>query len=215
MLGKMIGYLIKIRRYSNQRKMMEKIRHIGKDTTISMSVDITFPQHLSIGEGCFIGGNSIIDSRGGIKIGNYSSLGVNALLLSTDHRYVGVETIPFDDVRVIKPIVMGDFVWGGANVSIMPGVTIGDGAILGLSCVITEDVPPMAIMVGNPAKIVSYRNIEQFERLRKEGKFRAMSKKAKRLWIPPFIKGKHGNVLEELGFDIRALGSKVFDDPNF
>ena len=211
----MIRYLRKIRQRSNQQRMLEKIRHIGKDTTISMSVDITFPQHLSIGAGCFIGDDSILDSRGGIKIGNYSSLGVNALLLSTDHRYVGVATIPFDDVRVIKPVVMGDFVWGGANVSIMPGVTIGDGAILGLSCVITEDVPPMAIMVGNPAKIVGYRNKEQFEKLREEGKFRAMSKKARSLWIPPFIKGKYGNVLEELGFDLKSLGTKVFDDPNF
>ena len=61
--------------------------------------------------------------------------------------------------------------WVGANVSINPGVTIGEGAIVALGSVVTRDVPPMAIAGGNPAKVIRYRNVDEFRELKKKGKF--------------------------------------------
>jgi acetyltransferase-like isoleucine patch superfamily enzyme len=56
-----------------------------------------------------------------------------------------------------EPVIIGNDVWIGRNVRIIKGVTIGDGAVLGTSAVITKDVPPYAIVAGNPAKIIKYR----------------------------------------------------------
>ncbi len=56
-----------------------------------------------------------------------------------------------------KQIVVGDDVWLGYGAIILPGVTIGDGAIIGAGTVVTKDVPPYAIVGGNPAKVIRFR----------------------------------------------------------
>ena len=61
--------------------------------------------------------------------------------------------------------------WCGANVTIMPRVTIGEGAVIRGGSVVVKDIPKYAVAVGNPAKVVKYRNIEQFESLKAQGKY--------------------------------------------
>ena len=56
-----------------------------------------------------------------------------------------------------KPITIGNDVWVGAGSSILPGITIGDGAVIGARSVVTHDIPPNAIVVGSPAEIIRYR----------------------------------------------------------
>ena len=65
-------------------------------------------------------------------------------------------------------IIVGNDVWIGAKATIMSGVKIGDGAIVGATATVTKDVPPYAIVAGNPAKIIKYRfNEKQIESLLK------------------------------------------------
>ena len=68
-------------------------------------------------------------------------------------------------------VVIGNDVWIASNVLIVGGVKIGDGAIVGAGSVVVKDVPAYAIVGGNPAKIIKYRDIEQFKRLKEEKKF--------------------------------------------
>lgn len=70
-----------------------------------------------------------------------------------------------------RNVIIDDFVWLGSNVIISGNVHIGEGAIVAVGSVVVKDVPPYAIVGGNPAKVIKYRNIEQFEQLKKEGKF--------------------------------------------
>ena len=72
---------------------------------------------------------------------------------------------------MLKEVVIGNWVWCGANVTIVPGVHIGDGAVIGSGAVVTKNVPECAVVAGNPAKIVKFRSKEQFYRLKQEGKF--------------------------------------------
>lgn len=106
-----------------------------------------------------------------VHIGRYFHSGAGITIITDNHNYDEAEAIPYDKVRIGKPVTIKDFVWLGHGVTIIPGVTIGEGAIVGTGAVVTKDVPDYAIVGGNPAKIIKYRNIERFKKLKDEGKF--------------------------------------------
>lgn len=87
------------------------------------------------------------------------------------HDYDFGDKIPYGSHYTQKNVVIDDFVWLGSNVIISGNVHIGEGAIIAIGSVVVKDVPPYAIVGGNPAKIIKYRNIEQFKKLKAEGKF--------------------------------------------
>lgn len=99
-------------------------------------------------------------------------MGREVLIWSANHNYDCPKTLPYDKEYIKKPIIIEDNVWIGARASIIPGVKIGEGAIIGLGAVVTKDVPPCAVVAGNPAKIIKYRNIEKYKELKAEKKFR-------------------------------------------
>lgn len=116
------------------------------------------------GEGRFFGG-------GGLRVGNNCSIGRNCTILTTSHNYKNAKSLPYDDVKNVRPVVLGDNVWVGINVTIGPGVTVGDGAIVSYGSVVTKSIPPMAIVGGNPAAIISERDSEHYSRLVNVNKF--------------------------------------------
>jgi serine acetyltransferase len=77
--------------------------------------------------------------------------------------------LPYDHIYTVKDVVIGENVWIGADVSIMPGVTIGEGAVVAACSCVTKDVPPMAVVGGNPMRIIKYRDAENYNRLKAEG----------------------------------------------
>ncbi|EDX69366.1 MULTISPECIES: CatB-related O-acetyltransferase [Bacillus] len=104
-----------------------------------------------------------------LKIGKFCSLGEEVVfLLGGEHRADWITTYPFNALfgegahitghpSSKGDIVVGNDVWIGYQSCILSGVTIGNGAIIGARSVITKDVPPYAIVAGNPAKFVRYR----------------------------------------------------------
>ncbi len=94
---------------------------------------------------------------GEITIGNDVMIGPKTIIWGRDH---GIENngIPMKkQPHVYSPITIEDDVWIAANVTILKGVTIGKGAVIGAGAVVVKDVPPYAIVVGNPAKVIRYR----------------------------------------------------------
>lgn len=112
------------------------------------------------------------------RVGKYCSIanGVH-IFLGGDHRPDWVTTYPFSvflkeaqeipgHPRTKGNVIIGNDVWIANGATIMSGVTIGDGAVIGAKAVVAKDVPPYAIVVGNPAKVVKYRfNPQQIEKL--------------------------------------------------
>ena len=103
-----------------------------------------------------------IEKFDSIGYGNYIGLWEHNLFVTTHSFYLyegsggfvdGYQSYEKDHIRTI----IGNDVWTGANVVVLKGVTIGDGAVIGAGSVVTKDVPPYAIVVGNPGKILRYR----------------------------------------------------------
>jgi acetyltransferase-like isoleucine patch superfamily enzyme len=126
-------------------------------------------ENVKIGKGTYISQNSIISET---EIGKFCSIGPNFLCGWGIHPINGLSTSPmfystakqngrtFSRINKIeerKKIVIGNDVFIGVNVTVLDGVTIGDGAIIGAGAVVSKNIPPYAIAVGCPIKIVKYR----------------------------------------------------------
>ena len=93
------------------------------------------------------------------------------MIISSIHNYDFGDAIPYDDTIISKDVVIEENVWLGNRVIILPGVTIGEGAIIQAGSVVVKDIPKYAIAGGHPAKVFKYRDINHYEKLKREGKF--------------------------------------------
>jgi len=199
---------------NSQRFVYDKkdFKNFGEGTLIYPGVSITHSSRLWIGNYSTIQTRSVLHSMGGIYIGNYVGIGYNSTVVSFIHNYFNSKSIPYDDKVLLKPVVLRDYVWIGWNVTINPGVEVGEGAIIAGSSVVTKDVPPLAIVMGNPAEIIAYRKKEHFETCKKEGRVnshRILEKFGKfDEVLQPVMKRKFKNELEQLGL-LKRVTDKV------
>jgi virginiamycin A acetyltransferase len=122
-----------------------------------------------IKEGTYLAPNSTVSVA---QIGKYCSIGPNFLCGWGIHPTNGISTSPtfystlqqngkalsaINKIEERKKIIIGNDVFIGANVTVLDGVTIGDGAIIGAGAVVSKDIPPYAIAVGCPIKVIKYR----------------------------------------------------------
>jgi virginiamycin A acetyltransferase len=142
------------------------------NNTIGVNVKIYPPAHINncvIDNYTYIAHNSLISDT---EIGKFCSIGPNFLCGRGIHPTKGISTSPMfystmkqngmtlvseNKIEERKPISIGNDVFIGANVTILDGVSIGNGAIIGAGAVVSKDIPPYAIAVGTPIKIVKYR----------------------------------------------------------
>lgn len=114
---------------------------------------------------------AFIYGGGKVTIGNWFHAGEGLKIFTRNHNYDHGEAIPYDKTSVMKEVVIGDFVWIGAQVILLPGTKIGEGAIIQAGSVVHGEIPPLAIAGGNPAKVFAHRDAEHFNRLKAAGKF--------------------------------------------
>ena len=150
------------------KKRLKMISELGNNVFIDNSTLLSNPTniyiennvHIQYNCSLFADGDKIIIKEGTILAHNVQIFTRNHLYDAPDLKY-----IPYDERYSSKKVVIGKYVWLGANVIILPGVMIGDGAVIGAGAVISKDIPECAVVVGNPGKIVKYRNKERFEYL--------------------------------------------------
>jgi len=114
---------------------------------------------LKIGDRCSIGGQCTITSTGGIELGANVLLAGQCYLGGGRYKTELLEVPMMDQGMYSRgPVVIGDDVWIGAGATILDGVRVGRGAIVGAGAVVTRDVPDFAVVTGVPAKVVSQRD---------------------------------------------------------
>ncbi|MDZ8184796.1 MAG: DapH/DapD/GlmU-related protein [Nostoc sp. ChiSLP02] len=154
----------KIRRYKHQQ-LKSQLKFCGSGLRFKRDLKIEHPQNVSLGNKVYIGQDVILDGRGGITIGDNTTLGFNVVILSANHDYQSND-LPYEhNVYIHKPVVIGRNVWIGGNVLIIPGVSIGDGAIVAAGTVVTANIEPLAIVGNQPMRTIKYRNKEHYEKL--------------------------------------------------
>lgn len=149
------------------KKVSRNIRSCGEDLYIGGPC--IFGGDVTVGNHCSFNGMQVI-GNGKVSFGDYFHSGTECMIITQNHNYEGSE-IPYDSTYVYKTVKIGECVWFGNRVTVVGGVTIGEGAILAAGAVVSKDVPPLAIVGGNPARIIKYRDKDHYYRLKKEGKF--------------------------------------------
>lgn len=142
----------------------------GKHVGAARIPHIASSAHVEIGSHSGFNGITIT-GWGKVKIGNYFHSGSNVKIMLGSHDYDNDDKIPYGKKHTTKNVVIDDFVWLGSDVIISGNIHIGEGAIVAIGSVVVKDVPKYAIVGGNPAKVIKYRDIEHFEQLKKEGKY--------------------------------------------
>lgn len=125
---------------------------------------------VDVGENVNFNGIRII-GFGGVKIGNNFHSGSNVKIMLGSHDYDHGDSIPYGSTFTKKQVVIGDNVWLGCDVLISGNVTIGEGAVVAIGSVVVKDIPKCAIVGGNPAKVIKYRDISHYEKLVSERRF--------------------------------------------
>lgn len=137
---------------SKQKILRQLLPHAHPSACILAPFYADYGEYCFIGEHTFINHHAYLMDGGDIHIGAFCFIGPNCGIYTVQHplcwqeRDCGYERA--------KPITIGDHVWIGADVTILPGVTIHEGAIIGAKSVVTCDIPPHVIAVGNPCKIL-------------------------------------------------------------
>lgn len=146
---------------------------IDESSFVSKKAKVYYPasieQQSSIGDYSYLAINAHLRM---VTVGKFCSIGPNFLAGYGVHPLEGISTSPMfystmaqngttlshnNKIVEQKPIVIGNDVFIGANVTVLDGVTIGDGAVIGAGTVVSKDVPPYAIVVGAPIRILRYR----------------------------------------------------------
>ncbi len=131
------------------------LTNCGKKVNIEKGA--TFSSKVSLGDYSGIGVNARI--YGTCTIGDYVMMGTDVVIITRNHSFNRID-IPMmqQGFETERPVTIGNDVWIGDRVIILPGVHIGEGSILAAGAVVTHDVPPYAIVAGAPAKVVKMRN---------------------------------------------------------
>ncbi len=132
-------------------------QEIDESVTLLPPFYVDFGKNIRIGKRCWIQQGCTFFDRGGITLGNDVFIAPKVNLITINHD-------PNPDNRSAtygRPIVIEDKVWIGINSTILPGVRIGYGSIVGANSVVTHDVPPMSVVAGNPARFIKSINSEK------------------------------------------------------
>lgn len=103
-------------------------------------------------------GNTVI---GPVHIGDYVHIGQHVLISGLNHCYENVNLSISEQGVEVELVSIANNVWIGANVVILPGITIGEHSVVGAGAVVTKNVPPFTVVVGNPARIVKKWDVAQ------------------------------------------------------
>ncbi len=136
---------------THQSHLIKQIfANVGEDVHIEKAMNIDYGINTTLGDHVFINFNFTLLDCAPVSIGSHVFIGPNVQVY-TAHHPLDAETRD-QHIGWAEPITIGNHVWIGGGCIILPGVTIGDGAVIGAGSVVTKDIPPKTIALGNPCR---------------------------------------------------------------
>jgi maltose O-acetyltransferase len=132
--------------------LKELIPHTGTDLCLQPPFYCDYGSNIIIGDNVYINFNCIVLDVAPVTIGSRSFFGPNVQVYTATHPLNYKERS--SGVEFAKPISIGEDVWIGGSAVICPGVSIGDRSVIGAGSVVTKDIPPDVVAVGNPCKVI-------------------------------------------------------------
>lgn len=155
-------HLLRLVNYYNYSHVIPRRRvQFGKGVNISPNVSFANPEQIQIGDRVSLGARCLLwagPGCGRIVVGNDTLFGPEVMVTAASYRFNGGQPVTRQAMEEAD-VVIGSDVWLGARSIILPGSRIGDGAIIGAGSVVRGNIPPMAIVVGVPAKVIGSRRL--------------------------------------------------------
>jgi putative colanic acid biosynthesis acetyltransferase WcaF len=129
---------------------------IGKNVLIRPSARITYPWKVTIGDYSWIGDDVVLYSLSDIVIGKHAVISQKSYLCAGSHNYTQ-STFPMVEKATI---IIGDEVWLATDVFVAPGISIGDGCVVGARSSVFKDLPANMVCLGSPARVIKERHVE-------------------------------------------------------
>ncbi len=152
--------------YEEEHEKREEILHnllgsIGEGTFLQGPITFHYGKHTNIGDHTFINFNFTVQDDALVSIGNHCNFGPNVTIVTPLHPMLPEERRAIADKDGVKkhfcyakPVKIGSDCWFGANVTVCPGVTVGDGCVIGAGSVVTKDIPAGYFAAGVPCKVI-------------------------------------------------------------
>jgi acetyltransferase-like isoleucine patch superfamily enzyme len=123
---------------------------VDETVTLFPPINADFGKNITLGKRIFINSGCKFQDQGGVVIGDDCLIGHNVVIATLNHDLAPSRRADMHPA----PVVIGRNVWIGSNATILPGVTIGDDAVVAAAAVVTKDVPEKSVVVGSPARVV-------------------------------------------------------------
>ena len=133
------------------RMLQERLAAVGEGTVVRPPFHCDYGFNIHLGAGVFLNFNCVVLDVVRVSIGDNTQIGPGVQILTADHPRDPVSRAA--GLEFGRPISIGRNVWIGGGALILPGVTVGDDAVIGAGSVVTRDVPAGATVVGNPARV--------------------------------------------------------------
>ena len=147
--GLVLQLMTRAREYEH-KQVLEQCAAVGRRVRLRLPVVIYDPDQLRIGDDVDIGEFSHLRASGGLTIGSRVLMASHVVITTRAHPLMP----PRSNVTTDAPVRIEDDVWIGAGAIVLPGVTVGAGAVIGAGAVVTDNVAPMTVVAGVPARTI-------------------------------------------------------------
>ena len=154
----------------SQYELRRNLKAVGVGFECDGLVHFSYPDRTEIGDWVYLGCGGMFDGCGGLSIGSHSMFGPEVVVMTAMHNYRGAQLIPYDEKELLRPVRIGTGTWVGIPAIIMPGVTLGDGCIVGAGAVVAKSFAGGSIIAGNPGRQIGSRDMDTFHAQLAEGR---------------------------------------------
>lgn len=137
-----------------------KLGYFGKNATLGIPADLKNPQNIYLYDHARVGRRSTIMTMGNSRfiMKRESGAAEGLIVITSNHKQrIGSFRTGGNDDNIYRDIIVEEDVWIGINVTLLSGAHIGRGAIIGAGAVVTKEIPPYAVAVGNPARVIKFK----------------------------------------------------------